>query len=83
MVFVGAMGKKSKTLAEKNGIQLDVTSGVIDKSILMALCGKRCLLLAAGGMVRSCSEKDKRIRGKKWDRIYYEYCQPRRKLQMA
>ncbi len=51
MVFVGAMGKKSKTFAEKNGIHLDVTSGVIDKSILMALCGKRCLILAAGGMV--------------------------------
>ena len=45
------MGKKSKTLAETNGIYLDVTSGVIDKSILMALCGKRCLILAAGGMV--------------------------------
>ena len=51
MVFVGAMGKKSKTLAEQDGIHLDVTSGVIDKSILMALCGKRCLILAAGGMV--------------------------------
>jgi cobalt/nickel transport system ATP-binding protein len=51
MFFVGAMGKKSKTFAEKNGIQLDVTSGVIDKSILMALCGKRCLILATGGMV--------------------------------
>ncbi len=51
MFFVGAMGKKSKTFAEKNGIQLDVTSGVIDKSLLMALCGKRCLILASGGMV--------------------------------
>jgi cobalt/nickel transport system ATP-binding protein len=50
-VFVGAMGKKSKTLAEQDGIHLDVTSGVIDKSILMALCGKRCLILTAGGMV--------------------------------
>jgi cobalt/nickel transport system ATP-binding protein len=45
------MGKKSKTFAEMNGIHLDVTSGVIDKSILMALCGKRCLILTAGGMV--------------------------------
>jgi cobalt/nickel transport system ATP-binding protein len=45
------MGKKSKILAEKNCIHLDVTSGVIDKSILMALCGKRCLILAAGGMI--------------------------------
>ena len=51
ITFVGAMGKKSKILAEQDGIQLDVTSGVIDKSILMALCGKRCLILTAGGMV--------------------------------
>jgi len=51
IVFVGAMGKKSKTLAEQDGVRLDVTSGVIDKSILMALCGKRCLILTAGGMV--------------------------------
>jgi cobalt/nickel transport system ATP-binding protein len=51
IVFVGAMGKKSKILAEKDGVRLDVSSGVIDKSILMALCGKRCLILTAGGMV--------------------------------
>ena len=51
IVFIGAMGKKSKTLAEHDGVRLDVTSGVIDKSILMALCGKRCLILTAGGMV--------------------------------
>ncbi|MDI9395628.1 MAG: ATP-binding cassette domain-containing protein [Euryarchaeota archaeon] len=51
IVFVAAMGKKSKTLAEQDGIRLDVTSGVIDKSILMALCGKRCLILTAGGMI--------------------------------
>lgn len=51
IVFVGAMGKKSKILAEQDGVRLDVSSGVIDKSILMALCGKRCLILTAGGMV--------------------------------
>jgi len=51
IVFVGAMGKKSKILAERDGVRLDVSSGVIDKSILMALCGKRCLILTAGGMV--------------------------------
>ncbi len=51
IVFVGAMGKKSKTLAEQDGIRLDISSGVIDKSILTALCGKRCLILTAGGMV--------------------------------
>jgi len=51
IVFVGAMGKKSKTLAEHDGIRLDISSGVIDKTILTALCGKRCLILTAGGMV--------------------------------
>jgi cobalt/nickel transport system ATP-binding protein len=59
IVFVGAMGKKSKNLAEQDGIHLDVTSGVIDKSILMALCGKRCIILTAGGMV---DHAHKRIR---------------------
>ncbi len=51
IVFIGAMGKKSKTLAEHDGIKLDISSGVIDKTILTALCGKRCLILTAGGMV--------------------------------
>lgn len=51
IMFVGAMGKKSKILAEQDKIRLDVSSGVIDKTILMALCGKRCLILTAGGMV--------------------------------
>jgi cobalt/nickel transport system ATP-binding protein len=32
---------------------------VIDKSILMALCGKRCIILTAGGMV---DHAHKRIR---------------------
>lgn len=59
IAFVGAMGKKSKTLAEKDGIRLDVSSGVIDKSILMALCGKRCLILTAGGMVDHASKRIK------------------------
>ncbi|AEH61769.1 cobalt ABC transporter, ATPase subunit [Methanosalsum zhilinae DSM 4017] len=49
--IVGAMGKKSKIIAENDGIYLNVTSSVIDKSILMALCGKRCLILTNGGMV--------------------------------
>ncbi len=48
---VGAMGKKSKKIAERDGIYLDVASGVIDKSILLALSGKRCLIITNGGMV--------------------------------
>lgn len=51
ITLVGAMGKKSKNLTEKDGIFLDATTGVIDKSILAALCGKRCMILTGGGMV--------------------------------
>ncbi|MGP8320798.1 MAG: energy-coupling factor ABC transporter ATP-binding protein [Methanosarcinaceae archaeon] len=49
--IVGAMGTTSKNIAEKDGIKLEITAGVIDKSILMALCGKRCLVLTNGDMV--------------------------------
>lgn len=48
---VGAMGTISKNIAEKDGIHLEITVGVIDKSILMAICGKRCLVLTNGGMI--------------------------------
>ena len=43
--------RPGKTVAEKVGVYLEITSGVIDKSILMALCGKRCLVLTNGGMI--------------------------------
>ncbi|MDD2438895.1 MAG: ATP-binding cassette domain-containing protein [Methanosarcinaceae archaeon] len=55
--FVGAMGKRSKTLAEADGIYLDVSSGVIDRSLLTALCGKRCLILTGGGMVEHALQR--------------------------
>ena len=48
---LGAMGKKSKLLAEQDDIYLDVTAGVIDRSILNALAGQRCLIMTSGGMV--------------------------------
>jgi cobalt/nickel transport system ATP-binding protein len=48
---IGAMGKKSKSIAEDEGIPLSITTNVIDRSILTALCGKRCLILTNGGMV--------------------------------
>ncbi|AKB37729.1 ATPase component CbiO of energizing module of cobalt ECF transporter [Methanosarcina siciliae C2J] len=57
IVSVGAMGRQSKTLAEQDGIHLDVISGVIDKSILMALSGKRFLILTSGGMVDHALER--------------------------
>jgi cobalt/nickel transport system ATP-binding protein len=48
---VGAMGKKSKLVAERDNIYLEVTTSVIDRCILNALAGQRCLILANGGMV--------------------------------
>jgi cobalt/nickel transport system ATP-binding protein len=49
--IVGAMGKKSKLLAEDYSICVDIATGVIDRTILMALCGKRCMILTSGGMI--------------------------------
>ena len=54
---VGAMGGKSKRIAERDEIRLDVVSGVIDKAILMVLSGKRCLILTSGGMVGHAVER--------------------------
>ncbi|WP_340819582.1 ATP-binding cassette domain-containing protein [Methanolobus sp. WCC4] len=48
---IGAMGKKSKLIAEKDEINLDVNAGVVDRSILNSLAGQRCLILTHGGMV--------------------------------
>ena len=54
---VGAMGRKSKNIAERDAVRLDIVAGVIDKSILMALCGKRCLILTNGGMVEHAMKR--------------------------
>ena len=54
---VGAMGGKSKKIAESGDIRLDIVSGVIDKAILMVLSGKRCLILTSGGMVGHAVER--------------------------
>ncbi|MHC1595132.1 MAG: energy-coupling factor ABC transporter ATP-binding protein [Methanotrichaceae archaeon] len=48
---IGAMGKLSKVLAEQHSIPVTISTGVIDRAILMALCGKRCMILTSGGMV--------------------------------
>lgn len=56
---IGAMGKKSKDIAENNGINVICNAGVIDKSILNAITGSRCLILTSSGMV---SHTAKRIR---------------------
>jgi len=49
--YIGAMGTRAKMLAQKEGIELDFTYGVLDKSILRALNGKSCLIMTTGGMV--------------------------------
>jgi cobalt/nickel transport system ATP-binding protein len=54
---VGAMGRKSKNIAESDGVRLDIVAGVIDKAILMALYGKRCLILTNGGMVEHAMKR--------------------------
>ncbi|MHC1576344.1 MAG: energy-coupling factor ABC transporter ATP-binding protein [Methanosarcinaceae archaeon] len=51
IAMIGAMGKQSKMLAEKYHIPIQISSGVIDRTLLMALCGKRCLILTSGGMI--------------------------------
>lgn len=48
---VGAMGTSAKVMAEREEIKLDITYGVIDKSILKALLGKSSLIMTSGGMV--------------------------------
>jgi cobalt/nickel transport system ATP-binding protein len=45
------MGKRAKLLAREHSVRVDVCTGVIDRTILMALCGKRCAILTSGGMV--------------------------------
>ena len=49
--YKGAMGTGAKLLAERCGIHLDFTYGVIDKCILKALIGKDALIMTSGGMV--------------------------------
>jgi len=49
--FKGAMGTSAKAMAEKCGISIDFTYGVIDKCILKALIGKNTIILTSGGMV--------------------------------
>ncbi len=49
--YTGAMGTNAKIVAERAGIPLDFTYGVIDKCILKALTGKDSLIMTSGGMV--------------------------------
>ena len=51
IAVIGAMGKHSKVLAEEYHIPIQISAGVIDRTLLMALCGKRCLILTSEGMI--------------------------------
>ncbi len=55
--FRGAMGSSAKVMAEKHGIPLDFTYGVIDKCILKALIGKNSFIMTSGGMVGHCMRR--------------------------
>ncbi|MCL2863128.1 MAG: ATP-binding cassette domain-containing protein [Methanimicrococcus sp.] len=54
---IGAMGKLSKDLAENQGITIVCNSGVIDRSILNAITGSRCLILTSKGMVAHTAKR--------------------------
>jgi len=55
--FIGAMGKMSKDIAASHGIEIVCNSGVIDKSILNAITGSRCLILTSCGMVAHTAKR--------------------------
>ena len=49
--LVGVMGTRSRAFADSCGITADISSNVIDRTILRALCGEKILILTNGGMV--------------------------------
>lgn len=55
--LVGVMGTRSRAFAHKHGISIDITSNVIDKTILQALCGDEVLILTNGGMVEHAKRR--------------------------
>jgi cobalt/nickel transport system ATP-binding protein len=54
---VGAMGTRAKMRAEEEGIPVDFTYGVIDKSLLKAMLGEKALIITAGGMLARVRER--------------------------
>ncbi|HUU74467.1 MAG TPA: ATP-binding cassette domain-containing protein [Methanoregulaceae archaeon] len=49
--WTGAMGTRAKILAQEDGISLDFTYGVIDKSLLKTIVGDNALIITSGGMI--------------------------------
>jgi cobalt/nickel transport system ATP-binding protein len=60
---VGAMGTRAKMFAEKEGIVLTFTYGVIDKCILKAFVGEDTLIITTGGMLSRVTERVGRCAG--------------------
>jgi len=54
---VGAMGTVAKLFAEREGILLDFTYGVIDKALLRAVLGEHTLIITSGGMIGRVSRR--------------------------
>lgn len=59
---IGAMGTRAKRLAASDGIDLDISYSVIDRSILRALAGERPLVLTSGGMLFHTQKRVQRYR---------------------
>ena len=53
----GAMGTVAKLFAEREGISLDFTYGVIDKALLRAVLGEHTLIITSGGMIGRVSRR--------------------------
>ncbi|HDR73537.1 MAG TPA: ATP-binding cassette domain-containing protein [Methanoculleus sp.] len=48
---IGAMGSKAKRSARRQGLEPEISYGVIDRCILRALAGETPLILTSGGMI--------------------------------
>ncbi len=48
---IGAMGSKAKRSARRQGLEPEISYGVIDRCILRALAGETPLILTTGGMI--------------------------------
>ncbi|UEC43967.1 MAG: Putative ABC transporter ATP-binding protein [Methanothrix sp.] len=55
--LVGVMGTRSRSFADRCGIAADISSNVIDRTILRALCGDDLLILTNGGMVEHARKR--------------------------
>lgn len=74
--FIAAMGKRSQYIAEKENISIHANYGVIDKSILKALMGDRCLIMTGHGMVPHTCKRISTYGQESGIKIYYSIANP-------